>query len=40
MEQALETLPRTINKSEFDVDYKARTQIEIPLSFNIFLKKM
>ncbi len=31
MEQAPETLPRTIDKAEFDADYKARTQIEIPL---------
>ncbi len=31
MEQAPETLPRTIDKAEFDADYQARTQIEIPL---------
>ncbi len=31
MEQAPETLPRTIDKAEFDADYEARQQIEKPL---------
>lgn len=31
MEQAPETLPRTVDKAEFDKDYVARTQIEVPL---------
>ncbi len=31
MEQAPETLPRTIDKAEFDADYQARQQIEKPL---------
>ncbi|HAT64896.1 MAG TPA: hypothetical protein DCS66_09875 [Flavobacteriaceae bacterium] len=31
MEQAPETLPRTVDKVEFDNDYIARQQLEIPL---------
>ncbi len=31
MEQAPETLPVTIDKAEFDADYKARKQLELPL---------
>ena len=31
MEKAPHTLPRTIDKAEFDRDYAARTQIETPL---------
>ncbi len=31
MEQASETLPRTIDKAEFDRDYMAREQLERPL---------
>lgn len=31
MEQDAETLPRTIDKTEFDADYNARQQLEAPL---------
>ncbi len=31
MEQAPETIPRTIDKAEFDRDYEARKRIEMPL---------
>ena len=31
MEQDVETLPRTIDKAEFDADYKARIELEVPL---------
>ncbi|WP_018676053.1 hypothetical protein [Riemerella columbina] len=31
MEQDTETLPRTIDKTEFDADYHARQQLDIPL---------
>ena len=31
MEKAPQTMPRTIDKAEFDRDYAARTQIEAPL---------
>lgn len=32
MDEYPETLPRTLDKAEFDADYKARTQLEAPLS--------
>lgn len=41
MEQNPETLPRTLDKVEFDADYKARTQLEVPMrSLNRVMEKM
>ncbi|MBF1098138.1 MAG: hypothetical protein HXL37_07515, partial [Riemerella sp.] len=40
MEQNIDTLPKTIDKHEFDKDYKARQQIEEPLRKLLQLAEM